>query len=161
MWWPLPSRSFVITTAVAATIASAWMAMAAPATIKVDGVKIVSDVPAIVPVGGKSAYVPLRAVSGGLGAYTKFDAKSNTIEVTRGNDVLTMKIGDQHANLNGHPIMLKHAPFVVRGRTMVALSTVASALGSSVHMNPTRSSIDVDTPGAPAAVEAGAQDDSQ
>ena len=161
MWWQLPSRSFVMTTVVVATVASAWMAMAAPATIKVDGVKIVSDVPAIVPVGGKGAYVPLRAVSGGLGAYTKFDARTNTIEVTRGNDVLTMKIGDQQANLNGHAIVLKHAPFLVRGRTMVALSTVASALGSSVHMNKTRSSIDVDTPGAPASVEAGAQDDGQ
>jgi len=51
---------------------------------------------------------------------------------------------------------LKHAPFSVRGRTMVALSVIGRAFNTKVHYDGARAKIDVMTPGL---IEAGAQED--
>jgi hypothetical protein len=129
------------------------MALSRPAVLSVDGRRIVSDVPPVTQ--AERAFVPLRAVATGLGADMTYDAKTGVIEVARGGDVLRLRIGDRHATLNGAPMTLKHAPFTVRGRTMVPL-TVARALGTQAHYDAARAKIDVITPGV---VEAGAQQD--
>jgi hypothetical protein len=58
-----------------------------------------------------------------------------------------MKLGETVANLNGHRITLAHAPFTVRGRTMVPSAIVAEALGSSVRYDARRARVDLHTPG--------------
>ena len=78
--------------------------------------------------------------------------------VRRGTDVLTMKVGDRSATLDGRPVELKSAPFTVHGRAMVRGSDIALALSSAVKYDAVRGRIDVRTPGA---VVAGVPDDGQ
>jgi hypothetical protein len=102
-------------------------------------------------------YLPVRAVTEAAGARTSYDPRSGDVTVRRGNDVLRMRVGDRHAELNGTPIQLTHAPFTVRGRAMVRGSDLAAALSSSVRYDPGRNRVDLRTPGA---FVAGAPDDS-
>jgi hypothetical protein len=101
------------------------------------------------------AYVPIRAVAEGLGGSASFDAKTGTVVVVRGTDVLKMRVGDTHAKLNGNKMTLRKAPFLVRGRAMVGLNVVKRAFGSVVAYDAHERTIDVTTPGV---VEAGAQE---
>ncbi len=141
----LPSRRLVVTTTVLATIAAVGMAISRPASLTVDGQRILSDVPPVTQ--AREAFVPLRAVAEGLGADMDYDAKTGTVQLSRGNDILKMHLGETQATLNGHPLQLAHAPFEVRGRTMVGLGVIARALGSHVRYDTTRANIDVVTPG--------------
>jgi hypothetical protein len=128
-----------------ATIAAAAMAISRPTSLTVDGQRIVSDVPPVTQ--AREAFVPLRAVADGLGADMDYDAKTATVTLSRGDDVLRMHLGDNQATLNGRKLMLSHAPFEVRGRTMVGLGVIARAFGSHVRYDQTHANIDVVTPG--------------
>ncbi len=145
----LPSRRLVVTTTVLATIAAVGMAISRPASLTVDGQRIVSDVPPVTQ--AREAFVPLRAVAEGLGADMDYDAKTGTVQLSRGTDVLKMHLGETQATLNGRPLQLVHAPFEVRGRTMVGLGVIARALGSQVRYDRSRANIDVVTPGTGAS----------
>jgi hypothetical protein len=150
----LPSWRLIAGTAVVAVIASASLAFSHPATIDIDGQQIVSDV-APVTAGGV-AYLPIRVVGEAAGAVTTFDADSRTIVVRHGTSVLTMNVGSRNATLDGRPVVLAHAPFVVHGRAMVRGVDVTAVLASNVRYDLRRDRIDVRTPGA---VVAGASDD--
>ena len=143
-------------TAVIALTASLSLALSQPAILDVDGQRVVSDVSPVTT--GSVAYLPLRAVSEAAGAETTFDARTDQLTVRRGTAVLTMKIGDRSAMLDGRAIELKSAPFTVHGRAMVRASDVALALASAVKYDVARGRIDVRTPGA---VVAGVPDDGQ
>ncbi|HEY4441932.1 MAG TPA: copper amine oxidase N-terminal domain-containing protein [Candidatus Elarobacter sp.] len=150
----LPDARLVILTAVTALVASVSLALATPATISVDGQRLASDVAPVTTPSG--AYLPLRAVAEASGAQTSFDAATGAITVRRGADVLVMHAGSTVANLNGHRVALAQAPFTVRGRTMVAGTTIAASLGSTVRFDVKHQRVVVRTPGV---VVAGAADD--
>lgn len=150
----LPSLRLVLATAATALVASLSLALATPATISVDGQRVASDVAPVTTPSG--AYLPLRAVSEATGAQTSFSAATGAITVRKGTDVLVMHPGRVKATLNGHRVTLDHAPFTVRGRTMVAASTIASTLGSTVRFDAKHDRVIVRTPGV---VVAGAADD--
>jgi hypothetical protein len=144
-------------TAGIALTASLALALSQPAILDVDGQRVVTDVSPVTTAGGV-AYLPLRAVSEAAGAATSFDARTDELTIRRGTDVLTMKIGDRRATLDGRPLLLKNAPFTVHGRALVRGSDVALALASAVKYDAVRGRIDVRTPGA---VVAGVPDDGQ
>ena len=150
----LPSARLVLTTAAIALIASLAVALSAPATISIDGQRVASDVAPVTTPGG--TYLPLRVVADAAGARTQFDPVERAITVRRGADVLVMYVGSPHAVFNGSTFVLPHAPFVVRGRVMVAGETIASAFGSTVRFDSKRNRVAVRTPGL---VVAGAADD--
>jgi hypothetical protein len=152
----LPSWRLLVGTAGIALTASLALALSQPAILDVDGQRVVSDVVPVTTAG--VAYLPLRAVSDAAGAETSFDSRSNELTIRHGTAVLTMKIGERKATLDGRPIELKNAPFTVHGRAMVRGSDVALALASAVKYDAVRGRIDVHTPGA---VVAGVPDDGQ
>jgi hypothetical protein len=152
----LPSPRLLIATAVTATVASLALALSTPATMSIDGQRIVSDVSPVVTAGGQ-AFVPLRAVVDASGGETTFDPASGAITVHRRGDVLVMHLGDRHARHNGLALLLAHAPFTVHGRTMVSSTAIFAALGSRMHYDARRAHVDVRSPGV---VVAGAPDDS-
>ncbi len=141
----LPSARLVFGTAAAATVASVTVAVSTPATMSVDGQRIVADVAPVTTVA--QAYLPIRAISEATGGTTTFDEPSRTITVRRGSDTLTLKLGERAATLNGRHVMLAHAPFTVRGRAMVPSSVIADAFGSSVRYDARQAKVDVRTPG--------------
>ncbi len=151
-----PGWRTLFLTAVVALLASALLAFSRPVIMMVDGERIDSDVPPITTTD--KVYVPLRSIADALGAETTIDEKTGRIDVIRGNQSLRLRIGDEHATLNGMPLTLKHAPFRVRGRVMVGLRTVATAFGVRATYDPRTARIDVLTAGigqAPAPSDAG------
>jgi len=150
----LPSLRLLIATAVTALVASVGVALSTPATMSVDGQRVVADVAPVTT--GSDAYVPIRALTSASGGETAFDAASGTITIRHGSDTLEMKLGQRAATLNGVPITLAHAPFVVRGRTMVGSTVVADAFGSRVRYDAKRARVEIRNPGV---VVAGAPDD--
>jgi hypothetical protein len=144
----------VVATAVTASVASLALALSTPASISVDGQRVASDVGPVTTAAG--AYLPLRALSEAAGADTVFDAKTGAITVRHGTDTLTMHVGSTKAVRNGRTVKLVHAPFTVRGRTMVAAATIERAFGSTVRFDAKRGRVEVRTPGvvvAPVADE--------
>jgi hypothetical protein len=139
---PLRLRTLV-TTGVLALAASTALAYSRPATIQIDGKRIKSDVPPVTT--SHQAFLPLRVVTSKLGARVSYDKKTHAILVVRGADRLKLHLGRQMAVFNGKPMRLSHAPFAVRGRTMVAGHTIERALGSKVQYNARKSTIDVVT----------------
>ena len=125
-------------------------------TLAIDGRNVTSDVPPVTQ--NHQAYVPLRAVDAGLGASTSYDAPPRSVVVVHGADQLKMRIGEKRATLNGRPVQLSHAPFTVRGRTMVAARTIERALGPKVRYDPQKATIEVYTGDAPASQGAAAAD---
>lgn len=141
----LPSPRLVLVTAALATVASFGVAVSTPATMSIDGQRIVADVAPVTTVG--QAYLPIRAISEATGGVASFDEATRTITVQRGRSVLTLKLGDRRATLNGKRFTLSHPPFTVRGRAMVSSSVIAEAFGSSVRYDAREAKVDVRTPG--------------
>jgi hypothetical protein len=149
-----PKRKTVGATVVIAAVAAALTSLSHPAALRVDGQRMVSDVPPVTT--AKGAYVPLRAVAESLGADTNYDPKTGTIELIRANDTMRLRVGDRVATLDGNRFTLKAAPFEVRGRTMVPLAVIARAFKTNVRYDGAHAKIDVMTPGM---IEAGAEQD--
>ncbi|MBV8245663.1 MAG: copper amine oxidase N-terminal domain-containing protein [Candidatus Eremiobacteraeota bacterium] len=137
-WRPL------LLTAVIAAAVSSLLAFSQPLELRVDGQRVVTDVPPIAH--EQEIYVPLRAVADALGADTHF-AKNGMIEVIRGDQTLRFVLGSDKATLNSAPISLRRAPFRVRGRVMVGLHTVSRAFGVKTRYDRRSARIDLDTPG--------------
>lgn len=139
---PLRLRTFLVT-GVLALAASTALAFSRPATIQIDGHRVASDVPPVTT--SRQAYLPLRAVTSTLGARVSYDKKTHAILVVRGSDHLKLHLGRATAVLNGKPMRLSHAPFTVRGRTMVSARTIERTLGPKVKYNARKSTIEVVT----------------
>jgi hypothetical protein len=151
----LPSRRSILATIAISAVAAVMVSLSSPASLRIDGQRMISDVPPVTTPKGE-VFVPLRVVAETLGAETNYDPKTGMIELTRADDTLHMKVGEKIATLNGNRMTLKHAPFSVRGRTMVSLGVIARAFNTKVHYDGARAKIDVMTPGL---IEAGAQED--
>jgi hypothetical protein len=149
---PLSFQALLATGAVALA-ASTALAFSRPATIEIDGQRLHSDIPPVT--AGNKAFLPLRAVTAGLGARVSYNRKTGTILVVRGPDRLQLRAGAKTAVLNGRPIVLSHAPFMVRGRTMVAAHTIERALGPKVQYNARKATIDVFTTDTSVAADQG------
>lgn len=161
MTYRAPSWQTLVITAVGALLASALLVFSRPVEMMVDGQPVESDVPPVTTSADK-VFVPLRSIADALGAETTLEERSGRIEVVRGNRTLRLRVGDVHATIDGMPFTLKHPPFRVRGRVMIALRVVASAFDVRVHYDPRTARIDVVTPGIGQAVTpASASDQTQ
>jgi hypothetical protein len=158
MRYARPGWLTVATTGVIALVVSLMLTLSRPIELRVDGQRLVSDVPPVTTGVSELVYVPLRPLGEALGADTKYADKSGDIEVVRGDQTLHLKVGSTNATLNGMPMTLHHAPFRVRGRVMVGLKAVARAFGVRVNYDKRTARIDVNTPGV---IEAGAQPDTE
>jgi hypothetical protein len=140
-----PKRKTVAVTAAIAALSAALTSLAHPAALRVDGERMLSDVPPVTT--AKTAYVPLRVIAERLGADTNYDPKTGLIELIRAGDTMRLHVGDRYATLNGKKLVLRTAPFSVRGRTMVPLQVIASAFKTHVRYDTAHAQIDVLTSG--------------
>ena len=141
-----PSKLAVCVTLAAAFAASVFLTFSKPIEVRVDGQPLVSDVPPISSIND-GIFVPLRPVSDALGAETRYERTNGTITVSRGDQVLHLKVGSTHAKLNGMPMTLHHAPFRVRGRVMLSLRSVEQAFGVRARFDKMTARVELDTPG--------------
>ncbi len=145
-----PKWGTLAVTAVVGLAISSVLAFSRPAEVRVDGQRLISDVPPVTHLN--SVYLPLRAVSDALGADIGYDKKTDALEVIRGGQTLKFRVGDPHASLNGMKMTLKHPAFVVRGRVMIGLKTISRVFGVRVSYDKRTGRVDVNTPGV---IEAG------
>jgi Copper amine oxidase N-terminal domain len=146
MRYQAPSKLGISITVVAALAASAVFAFSQPVEVRVDGQPLISDVPPVTS-AKEGVFVPLRPLDDALGAETRYDVRSGDVIVTRGDQVLRLRVASTHAKLNGMPMTLQHAPFRVRGRVMVALRALAQAFGVRVKFDKMTARVEVNTPG--------------
>jgi hypothetical protein len=148
----LPKRDLVVATVCVALLASLVYIASEPDVLRVNGEAVALDVPPVT--ARQEAFIPVRVIADRLGADTNYCKKSGTIEITRGDDTLRLRLNDRRATFNGNAMTLAHAPFVVRGRTMIPVSALSRAFGSHVAYDAKRHEISVTSEGT---VEAGAQ----
>lgn len=129
-----------------ALLASALLAFSRPVELVVDGERVETEVPPVTTASDR-VFVPLRSVADALGAEVTSDDKTGRIEVIRGSQTLRVRIGDNHATLNGIRFTLGHPPFRVRGRVMIALHVFTDAFDVRATYDPRTARIDVLTPG--------------
>lgn len=143
-----PGWTTLAATAVLALAASAAMAFSKPVEVRVDGQRVISDVPPITT-AKSGVFVPLRPVSDALGAETRYERRSGEVVVARGDSVLHLKVGSRQATVDGKPVTMRTAPFRVRGRVMVSLRTVQQVFGLRVKFDNAAARVDFNTPGVP------------
>src|SRR5215469_15308125 len=137
--WPRP-QTIVVTTVFAAAAAT-MLAFSRPVEMMVDGVRVESDVPPVTT-ASKEVYVPLRTIAEALGAEMVVE-KDGSIIVVHGNSSLRLVVGNTHATLNAMPFTFHHAPFRVRGRVMVSLSSISRAFSVRTDYDPRTARVDV------------------
>ncbi|GAC1506350.1 MAG: hypothetical protein NVS1B14_11730 [Vulcanimicrobiaceae bacterium] len=116
----------------AAALGSATLpARADVATIVVNGSTVNFDQPPIER-GGR-VFVPLRGVFERLGASVVY--ANGQINATGNGRTITLHIGSNQAFVNGAPVRVDVAPFLVGARTLVPLRFVAQSLGATVNYN--------------------------
>lgn len=106
-------------------------AQAAAVTIVVNGTTVNFDQPPIERAG--RVFVPLRGVFERLGASVVY--ANGQINATGNGKNISLHIGSTQATVNGQPVAIDVAPFLVGARTLVPLRFVAQSLGASVDYN--------------------------
>lgn len=145
MTYRAPGSRTLVSVAALALVVAALLAWAQPVEMTVDGVGVESDVPPVTTANNR-VFVPLRTFAGSLGAQTSL-GEDGTVDVARGNESLHLRTGDRHATVNGTPLSLAHAPFLVRGRVMVDLDAMARVFNVRARYDARSARIDVLTPG--------------
>lgn len=119
----------------------AWQDQAKAATpirIYMNGIKLTTDQAPIEKQG--RVLLPLRAIFESLDASVVWNSKTNVVTATKGNTTVTLKIGSKAATINNQNVTLDVPAQTVKGRTLVPVRFVSTALGSNVEWkNSTRS----------------------
>ncbi|WP_149095786.1 stalk domain-containing protein [Paenibacillus terrae] len=76
--------------------------------------------------------IPMRQLFEAQGARLSWDGSSKTVTATKNDTVLTYRIGELAATLNGNTLSLNVPGQIVEGNTMIPLRFVSEALGSTV-----------------------------
>jgi hypothetical protein len=83
------------------------------------------------------AVAPFRHLFEYAGGKVKWDNQAKTLSATRTGTLIQLVIGNALAMLNGSEVQMDHAAFLEKGRTIVPLSFMGSALNVDVDYDPT------------------------
>jgi hypothetical protein len=89
------------------------------------------------------AFVPSTGLMDALEAQTSWDEGTSALTAEKGGATLTLTAGSATASLNGQPLALDAAPFVVNGTLMVPVRQVGESLGAEVVWTASSRTIDV------------------
>jgi hypothetical protein len=93
-------------------------------------------------------FVPLRGVFENLGASVVYS--NGQINATNATTEIALTIGSTQATVNGAPVTIDVAPFIVGQSTYVPLRFVSQALGASVYWDEGNQMVDITTSGGEA-----------
>ncbi len=112
-----------------------------PAYIEVliNGEQLTSDIPPVIR--NNRTLIPLRAIFEVLGLSVGWDEATKTITGTKGDTVITLRVGSTDALVNGRPIKLDSTADIISGRTMVPVRFIAESLGAEVTWDKTTKTI--------------------
>lgn len=135
-----------IAAAFLATMTAVVPVEAASVAISVNGQAVNFDQPPVERVG--RVFVPLRGVFERLGASVVY--ANGQINATGNGKSISLHIGSTQASVNGQPVTVDVAPFLIGARTLVPLRFVAQALGATVDYNNGTRAVAINGGGAPA-----------
>jgi outer membrane protein assembly factor BamB len=101
-----------------------------PVKVYVDDARL--SVPINPEIANGRTIVPLRAIFEALGANVVWNARQKSITATKNGTVISLRVGQTTAYLNGTKLELEAAPRIVGNSTLVPLRFVSEALGASV-----------------------------
>lgn len=78
-------------------------------------------------------YVPLRVVAEGFGAEVTWVQQTRGINITLGDQVISMQIGSTRAMVNNEIVHMDAPPEITNGRTFVPIRFVSEMLGAEVE----------------------------
>ena len=151
----MPRRRAIF--AIVAALACACMTLtASPLTqahaqnvrIFVNGTEMHFDQPPIER--NNRVFVPLRGVFERLGATVVY--YSGQINATGNGRSVHLTIGSTAALVNGNPVTIDVAPYVIGGRTLVPLRFISQSLGATVDYNYSTQVVTVISPGQSAGI---------
>lgn len=99
-----------------------------------------------------SVLVPLRGVFEQLGAGVNYNNETRTIEATKGQIDVILRLGQSTAYINGQAQPLLQPPLVVNGSTFVPLRFVAQSFGAIVNWSDATQTVDIRTAGGASPV---------
>ena len=88
-------------------------------------------------------------LAGTLQANVAWDADQRTVTVTRGRDVMRVRVDSDQARISGRSLSLEVPACIVSDRVYVPLKLVAEALGAEVDWNNVTRTVKL-TPGSEA-----------
>jgi hypothetical protein len=100
-------------------------------SVSIDGQPVMFNDTQPRQIGGR-VLVPLRGVFEQMGAYVHWTDATQTVDATKGNTSVRLRIGDSIANVNGQNIPLDVPARLIGGSTMVPLRFISEALGANV-----------------------------
>jgi len=113
-------------------MAAAAISCAQGISVMVDGHPVQFDNVGPQYVNGR-VLVPLRGVFEDMGAYVDWDPATRTVNASRGDMDVRLRIGDRIARVNGQTQELDVPAQIYRGSTMVPLRFLGESLGANVE----------------------------
>ncbi|MDR6551552.1 stalk domain-containing protein [Paenibacillus qinlingensis] len=109
--------------------------------VYLDGNELTFDTPPIITDG--TTLVPLRKIFETLGSQIQWDNTTRTVTATKGDILITYKIGEKNGYKNGKSVTLEVPGVISNGSTLVPLRFVSEALGALVAWNGETKRIDI------------------
>lgn len=104
-----------------------------PIQVFINGKKVVFDTMPVIQ--NSRTLVPVRAIFEGLGATVGWDPATYTVSSTKGNQSLSLTIGNTNATVDGKKVVLDVPASIMNSRTMVPLRFISEAYGNKVDYN--------------------------
>ena len=142
------NRLFRLAFAGATTLACTLLlglSASAQVAITINGQEVDVAPPPLISAG--RVFVPLRGVFENLGASVVYS--NGQINATGNGRDISLQIGSTQATVDGSPVTIDVAPFIVGASTFVPLRFVSEALGASVDWDDTNRIVAITLAGAP------------
>lgn len=104
-----------------------------PIQVFINGKKVAFDTMPVIQ--NSRTLVPVRAIFEGLGATVGWDPATYTVSSTKGNQSLSLTIGNTNATVDGKTVVLDVPASIMNSRTMVPLRFISEAYGNKVDYN--------------------------
>ena len=111
--------------------------------IYIDGKKLVLPVDPVI--AGGTTFVPMRAVFESQKAEVRWSNATQTVNAVKDDILLTYRIGEKTAKLNGKTIPLPQPGSLINGAVMLPLRFVGESLGNVVQWHPALNDISIST----------------
>ncbi|MBP2001513.1 hypothetical protein J2Z69_002558 [Paenibacillus shirakamiensis] len=139
-WMSLLTLASLISTLVLPIQAQAATAI----SVYMDGNRIATDQAPIEKSG--RVLLPLRAIFESLDADVLWNPKTSVVTAVKDDTTIQLKIGSKTATINNKSVALDVPAQTVKGRTLVPVRFVSTALGANVEWKPTTRSVYITNP---------------
>lgn len=138
-------RSLAVAAALIAGVCAAQSAALADVQVTINGNPVGVNPAPILQAG--RVFVPLRSVFENLGA--SVDYSNGQINATANGTQISLTIGSTQASVDGSPVTIDVAPFIVGDYTYVPLRFISQSLGASVSWDDSTQTVEISDNNAP------------